>query len=287
MKKGTKFFVFGGLIGLLVGGMIMIITGCVGGAGMFRTIAARYTFYIHNDHHHKFWSWDEFWSWDDDDGFIDFTEEKEFDISAHDIHSLYVDAGGVELNIEEDESGRSDAIGLVVTRGIGIDTEYRVENGVLTVRSKDEWVPYDGEITIYVPGGMQFESVELNVGAGVADIEGIHTKRLFVNVGAGEVDLEDAVVTEEFTASVGMGQMKYDGAADCNVDLSCGMGQIELGFEGRARYEDFNYDIDCAAGKVEIGQLHFAGLGMEKRIDNHSNKNIRIDCAMGEVEISF
>lgn len=281
MKKGTKFFVFGGLISLLVGGMIMIVTGCVGGAGMFRTIAARYTFYIHNDHYHRLWSWD------DNDDFDDFTGEEEFDLSALDIHSLYVDAGGVELNIKEDESGRSDAIGLVVTRGIGIDTEYSVENGVLAIRSKDEWFPYDGEITIYVPGDMQWESVELNVGAGVADIESIHTKKLFVNVGAGEIDLENAVVTEEFTASVGMGQLTYDGDADCNVDLSCGMGQIELELEGRARYEDYNYDIDCAAGNVQVGRLQLAGLGMERRIDNHSSKNIRIDCGMGEVEISF
>ncbi len=283
MKKGTKFFVFGGLIGLLAGGMIMLITGCIGGLNMFRTIATRYTFRINNGRYYTFWSWDGH----DLGDFTAFTGEEEFDISANDIHSLYVDVDGVELNVERYESGERDGVGLAVTKGVGIRTEYNVENGILAIRSKDEWLSSVGEVTIYVPGDMEWDTVELCVGAGTADIEDIRAKKLSVSVGAGEVSLENAKVTEELIASVGMGQLDFDGAADCNVDISCGMGQIRLDFEGKSRYEDYDYEISCAAGNVEIGQMNFAGVGVKKTIDHNSGKRINVDCGMGEVEISF
>lgn len=283
MKKGTKFFVFGGLVSLLAGGMIMLITGCIGGLGMFRTIATRYTFYIHNDHHDTFWSWDGH----DFDDFMAYTGEEAFAIPADDIHSLYIDVDGVELKIERCESGERDGIGLAVTKGIGIKTEYSVQNGALAIKSRDEWLSSVGEVTVYVPRDMEWDTVELYVGAGTADVEDIQAKRLSVNVGAGEASLENIKVTEAFAASVGMGQLDFGGIADCDMDLSCGMGQINLDFEGRSYYEEYDYDINCAAGNVEIGNMNFAGIGVRKTIHNSGDKRITVDCGMGEVEISF
>lgn len=282
MKKGTKIFVFGGLISLLAGGMIMLITGCIGGLGMFRTIATRYTFYLHNDYHGIFWPWDGH----DPGNFADLSGEEEFNVIADDIHSLYVDVDGVELNIENYEGGK-DGAGLVVTKGIGLRTEYSAENGTLAIRSKDEWLTSAGEVTIYIPQGMEWDKVELYVGAGTADIEDIRARKLSVNVGAGEASLENARVTETFTASVGMGQLKFDGVTDCDMEISCGMGQIQLELNGKAHYEDYNYDISCAAGNVEIGHMNFAGVGVKRTIDNNSGKHVDVDCGMGEVEISF
>lgn len=283
MKKGTKFFVFGGLISLLAGGMIMLITGCIGGLGMFRTIATRYTIHTHNNHQYSFWFWDDY----DLDDFVALTGEEEIDLSAHDIHSLYVDVDGVELNIEKREDGGDGVVSLAVTRGIGIDTEYSVENGILAIKSKDEWFSSNGEITIYIPRDMEWDMVELYIGAGTADIEDLRTKKLHVSVGAGEASLENVKATEELSASVGMGELEFNGAADCNMDISCGMGQIRLEFEGKADYDDYDYDINCSAGNVEIGHMNFAGIGVRRTIDNHGEKHVNVDCGMGNVEIHF
>lgn len=284
MKKGTKIFVFGGLICLLAGGMIMLITGSIGGINMFRTIAARYTFRIHNDHHYGiFWSWDE--DDDDFDDFIDFKGNEEFDLSARDIHSLFVDVDGVELNIERREDGKGGVVGLETD--FGIDTEYNVENGTLAIKSKNEWIPSSGEITIYVPYDMEWDAVDLYIGAGTADIEDIRAKRLSVNVGAGEASLENVKATEAFNAAVGMGQLEFSGSADCDMNISCGMGQVQLEFGGTAYFDDYDYDVRCEAGSVEIGHTSFGGIGVRRNIDNNSGKHIHIDCGMGEVEIDF
>lgn len=281
MKKGIKIFLFGGLISLLAGGMIMIITGCIGGVGMFRTIASRYPFHTHNNHHYTFWSWNDY----DFDDFVVFTGKEEFNLSDQDIHSLYVDVDGVELNIASREDGNRDVVGLEVT-GIGIDTEYSVENGILVIKSRDEWFSSNGEITIYIPRNMEWDMVELYIGAGTADIEDVRTEKLYISVGAGEATLENVKATEELSASVGMGQLEFNGTADCDMDISCGMGQIQLDFEGKAYYDDYNYEINCAAGNVEIGNMNFAGVGV-RTIDNNSGKHVNVDCGMGEVEISF
>lgn len=282
MKKGTKFFVFGGLISLLAGGMIMLITGCIGGLGMFRTIATRYTFRIHNNHHDTFWFWNDY----DLDDFVVFTGEEDFDLSDHDIHSLYVDVDGVELNIESREDGKEDAVRVEVS-GIGIDTQYSVENGILAVKSKDKWFSSNGEITVYIPRGMEWESVELYIGAGTADIEDVRAEKMYISVGAGEASMENIKAVEELSASVGMGQLEFNGNAECDMNISCGMGQIQLEFEGMSYYDDYNYDVNCAAGTVEIGYISFGGIGVRRTIDNNSNKLINVDCGMGQVEITF
>ena len=72
-----------------------------------------------------------------------------------------------------------------------------------------------------------------------------------------------------------------------DMEISCGMGQIQLELNGKAHYEDYNYDISCAAGNVEIGHMNFAGVGVKRTIDNNSGKHVDVDCGMGEVEISF
>lgn len=282
MKKGTKFFVFGGLISLLVGGMIMLITGCIGGIGMFRIIATRYVFYSHNDHHYTFWNGNDY----ELDDFITFTGQEEFNLSTDDIHSLYVDVDGVELNIERREDGREGVVGLEV-KGIGVDTEYGVENGILVIKSKDEWFASGGEITVSIPHDADWDVVELYIGAGTADIEDVRAKELYVSVGAGEASLENVKATERLFASVGMGQLELNGIADCDMDISCGMGQIQLEFDGISYYDDFNYDVNCAAGNVEIGYISFGGIGVRRTIDNNSDKQINVDCGMGEVQINF
>lgn len=282
MKKGTKFFVFGGLICLLTGGMIMLITGCIGGFSMFRTIATRYTFYIHNNHHDTYWSWNDH----DFDDFVVFTGEEEFDLSDQDIRSLYVDVDGVELNIQSREDGKENSVRVEVS-GIGIDTQCGAEDGILVVKSKDGWFSSNGEITVYVPRGMEWNSVILSIGAGTADIEDVQAQKMYISVGAGEVSVENVKAEEELSASVGMGQLKFNGNAECDMNISCGMGQIQLEFEGKSYYDDYNYDVNCAAGNVEIGHINIGGIGVRKTIDNNSDKLINVDCGMGQVEIYF
>lgn len=319
MKKSTRFFVVGGLLSILAGGIIMLVTGCIGGISMMHTIATEYT-YSNWNLGHGYWRWgyhgvehyDEYF---DDDHF----DGEHHDGTHHDsiaengsvnldeiedeIHSLLIyDIDGVDLDIIQ-ESSRN--VKLLSVQGVGI--EYVVDDGKLIIRSKygNGWFSEGGKIVLSVPEDMYWEDVDIEFDAGELDMEGIYARKIAlkvgageasvdrieaekmeISVGAGEVKAEKMEISGDAVISVGLGNVEISGVVDGSMDFSCGMGNIE--FEGKnSAYDDYNYDISCAAGNVEIDHSHFSGFAFDRQINNHSHKDINIDCGMGNVSVSF
>lgn len=300
MKKSTRFFVIGGLLSILAGGIIMLVTGCIGGISMMHTIATEYTYSDWN-YRHGYWSW----GYHDDTHHDSITEKDSVNLDEieDEIHSLLIyDIDGVDLDIIQ-ESSRD--VKMLSVQGVGI--EYVVDNGRLIIRSKygNGWFSEGGKIVLSVPEDMYWEDVNIEFDAGKLDMEGIHAntialkvgageasvdrieaEKMEISVGAGEVEAEKMNIFGDAVISVGLGNVEISGVVDGSLDFSCGMGNIE--FEGKnSVYDDYNYDISCAAGNVEIDHSRFSGLAFDRQIDNHSHKDINIDCGMGNVSISF
>lgn len=289
MKKSTRFFVIGGLLSVLAGGIIMLITGCIGGISMMHTIATEYTYSDWNFGHG-------YWHWNDHD-----YSHHDVSLDERDIRSLHIyDMDGVDLNIIQ---GSSESAMALSVNGVGV--RYSVDDGCLVISSRNNWFPDGGEILLFVPEDMNWESVEIEFGAGELDIEGmcadkinlevgasqasvegIKAEEMAISVGAGEVDAKRVEISGNIDISVGFGEVDFSGTADGDMNFSCGMGNIEFESE-RGFYEDYNYNVSCAAGNVEIDDYHFAGVSVTKQIDNHSHRNVNIDCGMGNVSVSF
>lgn len=280
----------------------MLIMGCIGGIDMMHDIMTKYSF-------HRYGFEYDFW---DNDVVIepggDFIgnelgmSDERIDVSANEIHSVRLEAEGMELNMV---SGETNDIVLSSSSSFGMSMQYYVENGTLYIRSKDKFLSFDGDVLIYIPKDLDLECLEIKAGAGEAEVDGICAKELrldigacsatlknicadnvIINVGAGEVNLEETEVAETITARVGMGEMDFSGTVGGDADLDCGMGNIEFYNRGGA-YDDYNYNVKCGAGNVEIGGFGYSGLSAWKKIDNGSTKTMEIDCGMGNVEISF
>lgn len=302
MKKSTRFFVVGGLLCVLAGGIIMLVTGCIGGISMMHTIATEYTYSDWN-FGHGHWHWNDY-GFEYHDGTnhdADLLEETiSLDESENEIRSLRIyNIDGVDLDVIQGGTGSM----TLSVDGVGI--KYAVDDGCLVIRSGDNWFADGGEIVLSVPGNMQWENVDIEFGAGDLDIEGMQTGRMnldagashaslerikademAISVGAGEVDAEQVEISGDINISVGFGEVDFSGVVDGDLDFSCGMGNIEFESE-RGFYEDYNYDISCAAGNVEIEDYHFAGVSFTKQIDNHSHKTMNIECGMGNISVSF
>lgn len=102
-------------------------------------------------------------------------------------------------------------------------------------------------LTIILPKDMEFERVELEVGAGQADVRGLITQKLELEVGAGQANVE----------LIGM-QKEY------NYDIECGVGNVVIGGTSYA-----------GLGTEQSVE------------NEGATKQIRVECGVGEVQVNF
>jgi len=297
MKKSTKFFVFGGLICILAGTVIMLITGAAGGLNMFRNMTWEYA----GRRADIIDSMTDGWI---DGDFSYFAGTKEFSVSDNHISSVNIAVEGGEVNILE---GTGDRIEISSKDGFG--TQYAICDGTLVIKQENDWFGFgvsDGnDVVVYLPRNMAFESIRLaagggeitattleakevsiDIGAGEAYVENLIADKFTANVGAGEITVVRAEVAGDIDANVGMGELDFTGSARGNVDLKCGMGDIQFWIRG-IFYEDFNYDIKCGAGNITLHDSNYSGVGIKRTIDNGSSRNVNLDCGMGNITFGF
>jgi hypothetical protein len=146
-----------------------------------------------------------------------------------------------------------------------------VHNGTLSVKEKDGInfnfdSNIDRKMEIIIPRDTQFKKIELEVGAGLANISELNVEKFDLEVGAGQANVSGLSV-ETFDIEVGAGQI--------NVEL------------GGAENE-YNYDVKCGVGNVVIGTTSYSGLGTTQDVKNNgATKDIKVDCGVGEVKIQF
>lgn len=123
-----------------------------------------------------------------------------------------------------------------------------------------------GSITIVIPKDFVLEEVDMEIGAGQAEIDSLCAESLDIEVGAGQADLINLDV-QYFNASAGAGQI--------NAKL--------VGSES-----DYNYDVECGIGEIEIGESSFSGFAKDTYIENPGAKReLDIECGVGQIVISF
>lgn len=156
---------------------------------------------------------------------------------------------------------------------------------------------------LYVPKGVIFDKVNVDLGAGQVNLDALETKELKLDLGAGQV-LSKGLCAEELSISVGAGDVSLQdaklekvkikvGAGNCEiqgdireeVDAECALGNITLKLLGEEK--DFDYDCDCVSGNISIAGKEYSGIAKEINVDNEADKKMDLECAMGNIEIEF
>lgn len=144
----------------------------------------------------------------------------------------------------------------------------KIDGNTLKIRGGKKGITkgYSGYITIVIPEGYVFENVDMEIGAGQAEINDLCAESLDIEVGAGQAELINLDV-QYFSASTGAGQIEAE------------LAESE---------EDYNYDVECGIGEIKIGKNSYGGFGRDTHIENPGAKReMDIECGVGQIVIEF
>lgn len=237
----------------------------------------------------------------------DGTAENTYTFAAAEIENLRLDVNAAVIDFKEGTDDEN-----VVVKLYRIHESYydnKVENGTLTVEydTKHHYRTNNhAKIIIEIPAGMQFDIVDLNIGAADAEIGGLSCKELTLYIGAGELTTTGFTVTEKMTVSLGAGALDIGGGTykdvslDCgvgelymagtvngNLVADCGIGEVELELLGKNE-EDYNYKISCGLGEVEVNGKSYSNLsGSYQATNDGAVGTVDLDCGMGSIDVEI
>lgn len=163
---------------------------------------------------------------------------------------------------------------------------------------------YSPEITITIPEGAKFDSLDIYLAAGILDASELAAKEVALEVdagsmkvftltaenklelknGVGEIRIYDADAVN-LTVDNGIGAISIDGAIHGHNTVTCGIGEVKLSLTDRSRV-DFNYSVECGIGEVEIAGMHFTGSAQSNVNDRSDADYFALDCGIGHIEIN-
>ena len=203
-----------------------------------------------------------------------------------DVCKIDMDVYAGELRIEQSDVDQV----TVETDHIREDLEFRcyMEEKELKLETNDHLSTRnhreDGTITIYLPKDSIMEEVKIELGVGTLHLADICANKLEVDAGAGEAEIL-YFSADKAKIETGVGSVTASGKVTDSLDLETGVGEIIYTAAGCE--EDYNYDISVGVGEVLCGETRFSGLGNEKKIDHHADREISVDCGVGAVKLQF
>ncbi len=237
-------------------------------------------------------------------GDVEITEAngKEFTYPANKFDNLDIELAEERFEIKEADV---DEITIRSTKDIKVS-----ENGnTLHVETpKRTYIVSVGKedlqkVEITLPKGMEFHTIDLEVGAGVlvadtliaeklqlelgaglAEIANCICETADINMAAGEVLIENGAV-EKLDLDMSMGNFYFAGSVSEELGADCEMGRIEIELPGED--SDYNYTIDCGMGKVTVGDSSYGGVACSKKVDNNADIELDFNCGMGDINVIF
>ncbi|MCM1057233.1 MAG: DUF4097 domain-containing protein [Firmicutes bacterium] len=223
---------------------------------------------------------------------------------GEEVETLKIEAGGCRFLTQ----ASGDASFYVEVSDAGKFQAY-LESETLYIRSTPtsgrlNWGGWENcVVRLYVPEGYHYGEVEIELGAGDMELQGLDADRialgvgagrivangmkaesLELEVGAGQIYMEDVNV-KDMKAEIGMGELRLEGAIEGDVDATCAMGNVEMKLTGSQK--DFNYRLSGAMGNIDLGAESYSGIGVSKTIDNGARKDMKIECSAGNIRIMF
>lgn len=223
-------------------------------------------------------------SWDEGDFHISLGEEGAYEFDGEVSSSQIQDKEVITCKIEEacDSMDIDLGAGMLAIEYADVEeievifTEeskpiVKVKNGTLVVKGDAGVGIHDNEIenlmiVIKIPRDMQFDEVDMELGASKAIMEGLNADKLDIEVGAGQAIINRLIVNE--------------------MQVNVGIGQVDVAMYGTE--SDYNYHIECGVGTIKIGENSYSGLASAHELyDADIEKQIKVECGIGEINIRF
>lgn len=288
MNKVIKGFVIGACVCIVVGIVFFIGAARAGGINTARSLVEDGGIVVGMTE-------DELMEWNT-------ATEHTISLADMDTPSLELELGAGEFEIIE-----SDVTDIVVKSKKKVNVE--TKGDTIYIHTPEHFVLFSSlngnhnSIVIQIPKGMQFEDINIEVGAGELACPSLNAESLEMDLGAGRITVENyncekAVISvgageiivangsaNEMDIDVGMGNFVFEGKVAGDLDVDCGMGNVQMKLYGSEK--DYNYAVDCGMGNVTVGNHSYGGVATDQEIDNDAAYDCDLDCGMGNVEIRF
>lgn len=216
----------------------------------------------------------------------DFVLEESYDYVDIRKLDIEISLGSVHVLTSEE----TDKIQVQIGSGAG-DYHLETEDGdelklKMTRRRNRPEVHVQGRpIKILVPEGYQFDSVEVQVNAGMFSAEELLARELEVDLKAGIAFIDQGEV-EKLETDCAAGIVYYNGSASREVSAECAAGSMGINLSEEETYYD--YEISAAAGSITVGAKSYTGLGQKKRITNDASVGeMELKCSAGDLSVTF
>lgn len=285
MKKFTKFCLITALVLVIVGGALFL-SGIIMGATWGGVASA-----VENS-----LDWEPFRNWVRHDNDFEFTESiddikdtlsgkavKEYEFDADRVIDLEVDTKYAYVSIVR--SSVSDKIRARVYSNKD-KVEFDEDDGQLSVERTYRKRSYEKyPIQIEIPENKKFQEAEINVGAGILEVQDLEAENLNMYVGAGTAETSGTIRADDAQLGAGMGTMDIHFIEFTTGSIDCGMGTVTAKVAGKR--QDYSTDINCGLGAVTVGSESHSGVSSLSTGDSDAPKYMEIDCGMGSVDILF
>jgi len=164
---------------------------------------------------------------------------------------------------------------------------YQIEEQVLVNAMRDtKWEQKNESsvLKIYVPRGLKFERVEMELGAGSIHIDQMSAKVVDISIEAGKY-VADNIYADKLEIDLGAGDIQLKSCVLGDTQIDCAAGNLEMLIKGQTT--DFNYKIQCVAGNIQVGEEKYSGINEEKEIDNMAAKTMDLECVVGNIIIAY
>ena len=168
---------------------------------------------------------------------------------------------------------------------------------------------YAPDIHIVLPVNKIFDTMEIELAAGIVEAELLRAEELILEVDAGSMTVQQLYATEclelqngvgemkllsvqanNVTADNGIGSMSIFGEITGKNNIKCGIGEVNVVLRGREGI-DFDYDVNCGVGEVMIGNSKHSGIGYHHKESHHGTASQKdyfyLDCGIGCIRLNL
>ena len=218
---------------------------------------------------------------------------KTYSVAA-DIHNLDIEINAADLYIKEGDA-------FSVESNLK-HLEVEEKGDLLTIQETKIFTgTYSGAVlTVYVPAGTVFDSVNITTGASRLTIGNLTSGTLDFELGAGDVSIGSLVATKSADIDGGTGRITITDGALKNLDLDMGMGQLNLtsALTGNCQLdlgvgqsnitligskEDYKLDLEKGLGNITVDGVNVSDYGSS---GNGENK-VEISGGIGSINVYF
>lgn len=158
----------------------------------------------------------------------------------------------------------------------------------------------DAVLTIYVPAGTVFDSINLETGAGRVSAGELLAETVDIELGAGDAWIDTLVASKSADLEGGAGRITISGGALHDLDLDMGVGQLNLtaALSGECQMElgvgesnitllgsraDYALDIEKGIGEVRVDGKPVSDLGSS----GNGTAEVEIHGGIGAIYVEF